>query len=200
MKKKLNIGCERDYLDGWVNVDFDTRFKADIRHNLNKFPYPFKDDTFDEVLASAILEHLDDIYKLMAEIYRISKDKALIHILVPYQSSPIRFCDIEHKHHFSYYTFGEWWCNYEFYPYFEVLKKKIVFTRANSTWMNKIMNPLINLSPKFYERFLSFIVPATTIVYILRVRKDKAFQEKQKRHAELMLKKRIDNYKFIREI
>ena len=39
--KKLNIGCGKDYKDpklGWVNLDFNSDYKTDIRHNLNKFP------------------------------------------------------------------------------------------------------------------------------------------------------------------
>ena len=65
MKKKLNLGCGRDYKEGWVNLEntnkyISTKFKADIYHDLNKYPYPFKDDQFGLIVASHLVEHFDD--------------------------------------------------------------------------------------------------------------------------------------------
>ena len=39
----LNIGCGNKKRNGTVGVDFNTRLKGDINHDLNKFTYPFDD-------------------------------------------------------------------------------------------------------------------------------------------------------------
>lgn len=63
--KKLHLGCGEDIKEGYINLDFLKMDGVDVVHNLNKFPYPFEDNQFDEVYASHILEHLDDLAKVM---------------------------------------------------------------------------------------------------------------------------------------
>lgn len=199
--KQLNLGCEKEYREGWVNLDSDKKVKADVYHNLNKFPYPFKDNEFDEILCSHVLEHLEDLIKVMKELYRISKPGCLLYITSPHCSDPLKWSDLTHKHCFSYSTLGEWYHNKDLYPLFEVLKKKISFTRVNFPFLNKLLNPLINLKPMMYERLFSGILPSAVVVYILKVRKDKEFQLKMLQHMRKMeSKQKIDNLKFIKEI
>jgi len=57
---KLNLGCGYTILDGWVNLDYLDGQGVDVVHDLEKFPYPFKDNTFDKVLASHIIEHVSN--------------------------------------------------------------------------------------------------------------------------------------------
>ena len=71
--KKLNIGCGKDYREGWVNLDYDNSIKADVYHNLNKYPYPFKENTFDIVVASQIIEHVFEQDRALEEIKRVLK-------------------------------------------------------------------------------------------------------------------------------
>ena len=84
--KKLNIGCGKDYKDpklGWVNLDFNSDYKTDIRHNLNKFPYPFKDKEIDHIYCSHILEHVSDLFKTMKELeLQIELKKILLELLL----------------------------------------------------------------------------------------------------------------------
>lgn len=49
-KKKLNLGCGKDIKKEYVNLDIRKFPGVDIIHDLNKFPYPFKDDSFDEII------------------------------------------------------------------------------------------------------------------------------------------------------
>lgn len=205
MKNCLNLGCEKEYRESdneyqWVNLDFDKRVKTDVCHDLNKIPYPFKSNTFDEILASMVLEHLDNPYDVMMELYRISKDKGLIYIMVPYFSSFMNPVELEHKKGFCYMTFGEWYFNKELYPYFEVIKKKIFFTRVNFVFLNPIINPIINLFPRVYERLFSGILPASGVALIMRVKKDKKFQQDMKDFLDKMEETIYDNLDFIKKI
>ena len=53
---KLNIGCGRRVLDGWINVDTRSRgCKPDIDADVRDLPFP--DDYADEVMAIHLIEH-----------------------------------------------------------------------------------------------------------------------------------------------
>ena len=85
---KLDLGCGYKKRAGYTRVDWDDCSIPDVLHDLNKFPWPFEDNTVDEILMIQVLEHLaplpDDYKKLWQEIYRICKPGALIQIEVPH--------------------------------------------------------------------------------------------------------------------
>ena len=85
---KLNLGCGNKILDGYVNVDKFDLYNVDIKHDLEKFPYPFNDNSVEEIKLSHVLEHIgqdpDIFIKILKEIYRICKNQALINIAVPH--------------------------------------------------------------------------------------------------------------------
>lgn len=85
---KLNLGSGNKRYDGFLNVDKFNVFKPDIVHDLEKFPYPFKDNEVDEIKMYHILEHLGQKPKtfnnIMKELYRISINEAKIEIRVPH--------------------------------------------------------------------------------------------------------------------
>jgi len=63
--------------------------------NLNQFPYPFEDSSFDEIKAFHVIEHLDDPFTVMKELYRIVKPNGIVHVKVPHFSRG--FTHAEHK-------------------------------------------------------------------------------------------------------
>jgi len=84
---KINLGCGKDYLDGWVNVDFYDDSTCDIKHDLEVFPWPWKDDSVSEIKIIHTLEHLGadwKVYiKILQEMYRVCEDDAHIQVDVP---------------------------------------------------------------------------------------------------------------------
>lgn len=80
MKLDLGNSVKRE---GWVTVDIYGH--PDIRHDLRVFPYPFDDDSADEILLSHVLEHLDreNGRRMLAECWRILSPDGRIHIAVP---------------------------------------------------------------------------------------------------------------------
>jgi len=97
--KKLNLGAGEDRREGYINIDHNKLTNPDIVHDLNIFPYPFPDNTFDEILASHILEHLDKPFLVMKEFHRIMKPGAKLVISVPHFSRA--FTHAEHAHGFD---------------------------------------------------------------------------------------------------
>jgi len=75
--KKLNLGCGTDHRKGWVNLDFSELGLAEVKHDMLKFPYPFKDNEFDYILASHVLEHFyyEEITKIMNEFIGLLKSQ-----------------------------------------------------------------------------------------------------------------------------
>ena len=103
---KLNAGCYDDIKEGYVNLDKERYFKGiDVVHDLNKFPYPFKDNTFDEIYAKHSLEHCDPNCnrEIFNEFYRISKPNAIIIAIVPYGTTWMNY--IDHKRGYTFKTF-----------------------------------------------------------------------------------------------
>jgi hypothetical protein len=90
---RLNLGCGMKRFDGYINVD---RFgEPDLRHDLESVPWPWPDDSVDEIIMEHVLEHLGrdatvylDIWK---EMYRVCRDGATIRVIVPH-----------HRHEFFY--------------------------------------------------------------------------------------------------
>ena len=85
--KMLDLGCGRRKVRGCIGIDILPDSDADVIHDLNEVPYPFEDNLFDVIYANDCLEHLDDVIKVMEELYRIAKPKAKIFISVPHFSS-----------------------------------------------------------------------------------------------------------------
>ncbi len=84
---KLNLGCGKKYIDGWINVDFYDDSKCDVTHDLEEFPWPWEDDSVSEIRIIHTLEHLGadwKVYiKILQEMYRVCEDDALIHVNAP---------------------------------------------------------------------------------------------------------------------
>lgn len=82
---KLNLGCGDKKHDGYVNVDICGN--PDLVCDLSKFPWPFDNDSVDEVFSEHFLEHAEDYERTILEIHRILKPGGVIHFVVPYFKS-----------------------------------------------------------------------------------------------------------------
>ena len=173
----LNLGCGKDIRKGYVNLDWAKLPGVDVVHNIEKFPWPFDDNTFDEVVANQVLEHVADLIKTMEELYRISRPGGQIKITVPYFSSPQHHNDPTHKRKFTYNTF-EYFTDKSDFSYYskarlEIVKRRILFFGLGSDFMkSKYTWPIDYLMTRFnriYQRFFSYILPASQLHVLLKV-------------------------------
>ncbi|MDP8236743.1 MAG: class I SAM-dependent methyltransferase [Candidatus Erginobacter occultus] len=180
MMKVLDIGCgKKKYVsnnpeDTVIGMDHYSGDGVDVVHDLEVFPWPFAGGEFDLVIANHVLEHLPDLIATMEEIWRVGRDGSLVSVRVPYFSFPGSFQDPTHKRFFTRRTFDYFLPRVEFNYYsparFELVSRRLV-TFAKHPRLSAGFDALINLFPRFYERFFAYIFPAENLFVELKVTK-----------------------------
>lgn len=175
--KKLNLGCGNDIKEDYVNIDYIKEKGVDVVHDLNKTPYPFKNEEFDEIYASHVLEHLEgDWFKIISELYRILKKNGKLIAKVPHFSSAVAFIE-NHRRFFRYRSFE----SFEEQKTIKGLDQKNKYKfKINFRKINFIKYPLIYNIPVewivnsgksaalLYENtFLKSLFPADEIEFVL---------------------------------
>ncbi len=116
-KKVRREGSPDQWLGELTTLDMDPDCGADIVWDLDKRPYPFEDDTFDEIAAYDVLEHIGrqgdwrGWFDEMGEFWRILKPGGEIGISVPigYEA----YADPGHTRFFHHHYFA--FLNQQFY-------------------------------------------------------------------------------------
>jgi len=164
---RLNLGSGIDYKDSWFNVDLSeenqlgTQIHSDCSHDLDEFPYPFEDNTFDEILLNQVLEHLENPPKVIKELIRISTEGAVIIIRVPHFSDLGAYEEPTHKHFFALNSIDYMRYDCDVKKEFEHPHNKIL----------KVISRIFTIHSFFYERFLKGVYSVKGIRWTLKVRK-----------------------------
>jgi SAM-dependent methyltransferase len=96
---RLDLGCGTTKKEGFIGVDSRQFPGVDVVHDLTT-PWPWKDDTVDEVFCNHFLEHLGpkDRIHFANELWRVLKKGAKAQINTPDAGSPGRaFGDLTHQ-------------------------------------------------------------------------------------------------------
>lgn len=85
---KLNLGCGSKKIDGFLNVDKYSTSTTDIVFDLETIPWPWQNDSVDEIRFIHSLEHMgrdtDTYLAIIKELYRICRDGSKVEIHVPH--------------------------------------------------------------------------------------------------------------------
>lgn len=82
---RLNLGCGQHPLPGYVNVDVVAGPGVDLVQDLDAVPWPWADNSVDEIVASNVLEHVIRFDVVWGEVHRILRSGGRIRIKVPYK-------------------------------------------------------------------------------------------------------------------
>jgi len=97
----LDLGCGAKKWPDALGVDVSADTEADVVHDLETFPYPLEDNSFDVVMLQDVIEHIGDLYGLMREVHRVARRDARVLIRTPHFSSILAYGDPTHKHYLS---------------------------------------------------------------------------------------------------
>lgn len=178
---KLDIGCGATKKKGFIGVDILKLDGVDIVHNLTSFPYPFEDNSIDEIWMDNVLEHLPNPIRVVEEIHRISKNGAKITVAVPYFRSHYAFIDPTHVNFFGVNWFNYFDPSHIFQQKYQYSKAKFKIEKMlfDREWLDKknyrffhgLLMKFANKRPDTYEARLSHIFPLNSLTFYLTTMK-----------------------------
>ena len=153
--RKLNLACGHDIRPSeanWLNVDV-IEGPGIERVDIYTLPWPMKEEEFDYVLASHILEHVpfhlpqyghskNFLIMLMEEIWRVLKTGGIVEIIVPGGIDSLAHA-IDHKRIITAKTF------HVFYPgddwsYYTKCRFQLVVEQKRESWSFRALRYLSN--------------------------------------------------------
>lgn len=103
---KLDLACGRNKKEGFIGVDIVPLEGVDVVYDLEKLPWPWEDNSVDEIYCSHFIEHVSDLVSFIDEVYRVLKVGSKAVFRAPYYSSIRATQDPTHKHMISETTFA----------------------------------------------------------------------------------------------
>lgn len=131
--KKINFGCGREYLEGYINIDIDSSLRTDLLIKPNQTSLPFEDESIDYIYSKYCLEHLDKdtVAKLICEFYRILVPGGKLELYLPHFSG-IAIKHLAHKTTFGVGSFDGFNIKHQDltmnnlqYPKFQITKEEL---------------------------------------------------------------------------
>ena len=159
----LDVGCGSKKWPGAVGLDISADTDADVVHDLNAFPYPFEDDSFDQILMQDVLEHVREPIAVMDELHRICRPGGRIQLRTPHFSSMLAYSDPTHTHYFSaeaIRTLAE-----PRFSHYTAVRMRVVHVTID-LWLPFRVMGIGRLAARFpiqYESYLAFRFPAMNI-------------------------------------
>jgi hypothetical protein len=84
---QIDLACGQNKRAGFTGVDRVAMPGVDIVHDLETYPWPFADNSVDEVHCSHFVEHIRDLNAFMNELHRVMKVGAHATVIAPYYTS-----------------------------------------------------------------------------------------------------------------
>jgi len=169
----LDVGCGSAKFPGAVGLDISPDTDADVVHDLDAFPYPFEDASFDQVLMQDVLEHVAEPIKVIDELARICRPGARIQLRTPHFSSLLAYSDPTHKHYFSAEAIRT--LAQPRFAHYTTTRLRVVHVTIDLWFPFRALGigRLANRFPMPYEAYLAFRFPAMNIRAELEVLADR---------------------------
>jgi ubiquinone/menaquinone biosynthesis C-methylase UbiE len=101
MKRKLDVGCGRFKESEYVGIDIHPWPGVDIVWDLENYPWPIEDNSFDYIKVNHVVEHINDQIGFFREMHRVASGGAIVHLETPHFSSRDSWADPTHVRHMS---------------------------------------------------------------------------------------------------
>jgi SAM-dependent methyltransferase len=159
----LDVGCGSAKLPGAIGLDVSADTAADIVHDLDVFPYPIEDSSFDQILLQDVIEHVREPIRVIEELHRVARPGARIHLRTPHFSSALAYGDPTHRHYFSTIAIRSL-AEPRFAHYTEVRLRVLHVTL--DMWLPfraAGMDRLANRFQETYEKYFAFILTTMNV-------------------------------------
>lgn len=134
MGLKLDLGCGNRAEEGYQGVDINPSL-GDIHVDLEKYPWPWEDNSVETVRIHHFIEHVHDVIPFMEELWRVCQDKALVKVVVPYWTSSRAWQDPTHVRGFteaSFLYYNQEWLKREKLEYYT--KANFIVDKVGFQW------------------------------------------------------------------
>lgn len=120
MQTKINLGCGRVRVEGFLNIDIDPDVNPDIVLDISSSPISLPANHFDIIAAHDVLEHIPNLIMAMTNCRDLLKEGGLMDIIVPYDLSYGAWQDPTHVRAFNekswlYYYDWAWYLRWTDY-------------------------------------------------------------------------------------
>lgn len=176
MPRILDVGCGQQKYPGSIGIDMNPDTAADVLCHLDEGSLPFRDNAFDEVHATHLIEHVDNIIRTVEEFHRVTRPGGIIVLITPHYTDFSSFCDPTHKWHLNSFSFRY------FYPegihghdhwYSRVrLRQRRLRVRLLQLWRYLGFEFLVNHSVRFrrfWEFYLCYVIRGKVMEFELEV-------------------------------
>lgn len=168
--KILDVGCGLRKYPGAIGVDRNRASRADVLADLDRFPYPFRDNAFDEVRAVHVIEHVADVVRSIEEFHRLLKPGGRLYVVTPHYSDFSSFCDPTHRWHLTSFSFRYFGPDHGGFGYYSPARLREISVRVRllAFWRYLGLELLVNRSRRFrlfWEHYLCFVVRGKVIEF-----------------------------------
>jgi SAM-dependent methyltransferase len=172
----LDVGCGINKKPGAIGIDRNKASRADVICELDRFPYPFRDASFDGLQAVHVIEHVSDVIRTMEEFHRLVRAGGEVLIVTPHYTDFSSFCDPTHKWHLNSFSLRYFGQDHGGFGYYSAARFEEISVRVKllALWRWLGFEWLVNTFPRyrrFWEYYLCYVVRGKVIEWRLKVLK-----------------------------
>jgi len=162
-RRTLDVGCGIHKQPGAIGVDRNPRSNADVLCDLDRFPYPFRDNSFDSLRAIHVIEHVSNVIGALEEFHRVVAPGGRIFVVTPHYTDFSSFCDPTHRWHLNSFSFRYFGPDHGGFGYYSEARLRQVSVRVRllNLWRWLGFEFFVNRFPRFrrfWEYYLCYVV------------------------------------------
>ena len=177
----LDAGCGINKYPGAIGIDRNPDTRADVIADLDRVPWPFRDNSFREIRAVHVIEHVADVVGTITEFYRLLAPGGHAFIVTPHYTDFSSFCDPTHRWHLNsfslrYFSHKNGGDDSGGFGYYSRARFREISTRVKllALWRYLGFELLVNhfrWFRRFWEFYLCYLVRGKVIEWHLEVLK-----------------------------
>jgi SAM-dependent methyltransferase len=159
----LDVGCGIKKFPGSLGIDNNPASAADVLCDLDHIPYPFRDNSFDEIRVIHVIEHVAHVIRAMEEFHRLCRPGGRVIVVTPHYTDFSSFCDPTHRWHLNSFSFRYFGDNNAGFGYYSPVRFRETFVRVKllALWRYCGFEFLVNRFPRFrrfWEFYLCYVI------------------------------------------